>query len=272
MCYICLDGEDDGKSSKLMRACACRGNSAGFVHLECLAKLAISKEEASGDYYAVFAGWLRCGNCKQSLRDALALEMTRRCWRRHRSSQDLGLRYNSTRALAVCLGAHHESDAANQLLDEASTCAGDNMGALLGINLLRAELLIQNGQLLEALGRLQAMLPEAKVYTGNPSFYRGAMQQLAEVLLSLGRNQEAHEMATEAVAFSKAKWGPEDPMTLEAVRTYAAACAMLDRVEEAKVKFEEVLTAETRVLGHDHDHTQKTRRVMHSLGFAVPSG
>ena len=43
-CYICLEGEDGRKSSKLSRGCACRGDSAGFVHLECLTKLAMSKE------------------------------------------------------------------------------------------------------------------------------------------------------------------------------------------------------------------------------------
>ena len=43
-CYICLEGEEDGKSSKLMRGCACRGNSAGFVHIKCVSELAMSKE------------------------------------------------------------------------------------------------------------------------------------------------------------------------------------------------------------------------------------
>ena len=44
-CYICLDG--DGKE-KLMRGCACRGDSAGYVHVECLAKHAMSKDVAGG--------------------------------------------------------------------------------------------------------------------------------------------------------------------------------------------------------------------------------
>ena len=31
-CYICLEGDGE---EKLMRGCACRGDSAGFVHLKC---------------------------------------------------------------------------------------------------------------------------------------------------------------------------------------------------------------------------------------------
>ena len=89
-CYICLEG--DGASSKLMRGCACRGDSAGFVHLDCLTELARSKE-ASGDLHAIWEAWTSCGNCKQVLTGALDLEMRRRSWRHHRSSQDENLRY-----------------------------------------------------------------------------------------------------------------------------------------------------------------------------------
>ena len=69
-----------------MRGCACRGDSAGFVHLECLTKLAKSKE-ASRDPQAVFDAWTECGNCKQNFQGALWVEMSRYFWRRHRASQ-----------------------------------------------------------------------------------------------------------------------------------------------------------------------------------------
>ena len=82
-CYICLQGEEGGK---LMRGCACRGDSAGFVHLECLTELAVAKE-ASGDLQAAINAWNKCGNCKQYFKGALELEMDRRFWRRYLSSQ-----------------------------------------------------------------------------------------------------------------------------------------------------------------------------------------
>ena len=40
-CYICLEEEGE----PLMRGCACRGDSAGFVHLKCLSELASSSAE-----------------------------------------------------------------------------------------------------------------------------------------------------------------------------------------------------------------------------------
>ena len=265
-CYICLEGDDGGK---LMRGCACRGDSAGFVHLECLTEFAMSKE-ASDDLHTVFTGWLRCGNCKQDFQGALELEMKRRSWRRYRSSQDLGLRYNSTRFLATNFRNGDEFDAANQLLDDASTFAA-NGEQLLGLKLLRAELLIKNGQSLEALGLLQAMLPEATVAT-NPHIYAHLMHEIADVLLALGRYQEAYEMATELGAFAKANFGPEHPASLAGMRLYAAACAKLGRVEEAKANFEDVLTTETRVFGCDHPFTQITWKQMRIYGVAKPSG
>ena len=264
-CYICLEGEDGGK---LMRGCACRGTSAGFVHLECLTELAIRKE-ASGDPEAAFKAWTTCANCKQNFEGALGVEMDRRFWRRYRSSQDLALFYNSTKLLAVSLRNNDEIDAANELLDEASNCVGNNTGMLMELKLLRAQMLRMHGQKIEALGRLQAMLPEAKVYTHT---YSRTLQHLADVLLDLDRYQEAHKAAADAVTFAKAKFGLEDPRTLEAVTTYAVACAKLGRVEEAKATFDDLLITQTRVLGRDHPLTQYTVTDMRNLGFAVPSG
>ena len=250
-----------------MRGCACRGDSAGLVHLECLTELAKNKE-ASGDLQA----WIKCGNCKQSFEGALGLEISRRFWRHHRSSQDLGLRYNSSRSLAARLANSDELDGASQLLDEASTCVGSNTEALLDLKLIRASVLFEHDQNLEALGLLQATLPEAKAYAAHPHIYCRTMDQMARVLLVLDRYQEAHEAAVEAVAFTKAKFGLEDPLTLIAWTLYAAACAKLGRVEEAKANFNYVLTTQTRVLGRDHPDTQMTRAVMSDFGFPVPSG
>ena len=266
-CYICLEGDDGGK---LMRGCACRGDSAGFVHVECLAELAKSKE-ASGDLQTVFAGWRKCGNCKHQFTGALGLEMQRRFWRRHRSSQDPYLYNHSTTHLAHCIGANDEFDAANQLLDDASTFAA-NGEQLLVLKLLRVELLKKNGQQLEALALLQATLPAAKAYTANPLIYCLIMLQITDVLVALGRYQEAHEGAAKLVAFAKAKFGLENPTTMSAVTKYAFTCAKLGRVEEAKTNFEDVLTIQTRVLGREHPDTQTTIRSMQGRGIDVPSG
>ena len=228
-------------------------------------------KEASGDLNAIWEAWTECGNCKQELTGALDLEMRRRSWRYHRSSQYENLRYNATRSLAMSLGDNREVDAANQLLDEASNYVGNNRERLLGINLLRAKLLKKNGQNLEVLGLLQAMLPEAKVYTTNPILYGRTMKQLTDTLLGLHQYHEAYEMATEWVAFAKGKFGLDHSLTLVAMGTYATACAGLGRYEEAKATFEDVISTQTRVLGSEHPDTHETRKRMFFLGFGAPS-
>ena len=267
-CYICLEG--DRKSSKLMRGCACRGDSAGFVHVECLTKLAVSKEASCADE-TVLDGWNKCGNCKQPFIGALQLEIQRRFWRRYRSSEEDYQRYFAAKCMVETLGMNREFDAANQLLDEASTCVGNDMDMLLDLKLCRAIILTDNGQKLEALDLLQAMLPEAKADSEDPESYSCTMHQIADLLLDLDRNQEAHEATAEVVAYDKAHYGPEDPRTLKAMRTYAAACAKTGRMEEAKALFEDVLSTETRILGRDHGETRETRQSMRAYGFAVPS-
>ena len=254
-----------------MRGCACRGDSAGFVHLDCLTELAVSKE-ASRDFNTSYA-WLYCGNCKQDFQGALELEMVRRFWRRHRSSLVMDLRYNTAKFLAGALGRKDELDAANQLLDEASTCVGNNTGALLDLKLYRADLLKKSGQNLEALGLLQAMLPEVKAYTANPHLYDNAINHIVTVLIGLHRYQEAHDMAIELVQVTKARYGQEDPDTLVAMQKYAYMCMRLGRMEEAKATFENILTIQTRVLGREHPDTQVTWKCMQSYAcFDEPSG
>ena len=256
-CYICLEG--DGESSKLMRGCACRGESAGFVHVECLTKLAMTKE-ASGDLEAIVIAWGRCGNCKQFLEGGLRLEMNRRFWRHHRSNQDPALRYNSTKFLAGSLAQADEVDAANQLVDAASTCVRNNRHALLDLNILRADLLQKNDQALEALELLQAMVPEAKMTT--PHIYFETLHRLADVFYCLHRHQESYDAAAEAVAFTKAIFGLDHHLTLRAMTMYAIACAKLGRSDDAKAHFNDVLPKQIRILGIDHPDTVETRRLM----------
>ena len=189
----------------------------------------------------------------------------------HRSGQDLGRRYHSSISLATSLGDNNEGDAANHLFDEASTCVV-NKEALLDLKVSRAHIHTKNGRALEALGLLHALLPEAKQLTTNPGLYGRTMLKIAEVLLQLDRCQEAHEAATELVAFTKANYSLEHLWTLRAMSMYASASAKLGHVEEAKANFKDVLTIQTRVLGRDHPDTQVTRQNMRYCGFTEPSG
>ena len=261
-CYICLEGDDGGK---LMRGCACRGASAGFAHVECLTKLAVSQEEA--DAHAV-TGWETCGNCKQSFTGALGVEIIRRFWRRHRSSPILGLRYYAATTMATCLGGNAEIDVANRLNDAAPKYAGTNKHVALQFKLNNALLLSRNGRKLEALELLDTALPDAIAVDGE--LYFQLMMFKADVYDDLDRYQEFHDAPTEAVAIAKATFGPEHDGTLVSRKMYATSCAKLDRMEEAKAILMDVLAIETQLLGRDHPQTQQTRTVMERDGLLAP--
>ena len=265
-CYICLEGDGE---SKLMRGCACRGDSAGFVHVECLVELGMRKE-ATGDGDAILQALLQCLNCKQPFAGALGIEIQRRFWRRHRSSPNLNLRYHSAGPLAIQLRKNGESDAAQHLYDEATKCIGNDQGALLDMKLKKADLLSNTGKQLQALELLQAMLPEVKEMK-SPAYLWQLMDQKARVLLDLNRNQEALNITADLVGRFNATLGLEHNRTLQARLLYAIACAKLGRVKESKGVFKDILTTEIRVYGRDYPLTQATVRWMHYFRFPVPA-
>ena len=272
-CYICLEGEDGGK---LLRGCACRGDSAGFVHVDCLEKLAKSKD-ASEDLQAMLRAWNQCVNCKQDFTGALDLSMARRWWRchrsgGHRSSSDLCVGYNALNKLALFLGNSFEIDAASQLYDEAAKYTGDDFDLRLDLTISKARMLQRNGpqKALEALKILQVIVPQAKQQTLDPVMYCDALDCMAEVQGLLGRSQEANKTSIELVAFTKAQFGTEDSWTRTAMKRYAMTCADLGRRDESKATFEDVLRIETQILGRDHRDTQATKLRMQIYGFPVP--
>ena len=172
-CYVCLEGETE--SSKLMRVCACRGDSAGFVHLGCLVQFAVSKEPTSRgwtarDCNAVRDGWTTCVNCKHQFMGDLGLEMRRALWRRHRSADNGILRYMSRQPFITCLKAEGEFEAALTLYSEVIELGGGNEPSdIVAMNLCRAQML-QKPE--EALDIAKATLPDAKK---EPQLYSQAM-------------------------------------------------------------------------------------------------
>ena len=265
-CYICLEGDGE---SKLMRGCACRGDSAGFVHLECLADFAGRKE--SEDANAARA-WLICGNCKSVFVGAFELEMKRRFWRRHRSGPKETPYYDSVTALISFLENTGELEAVNHLYDEATKYEGSDPEVLLDLKLRRAKLAFKNGQGLRALELLRALLPEAEAYTENLDHCFNVMIFMANVLTGLGRDEEALETAETAAAFAQVnKLGPEHVFPMLAKKFCAMTYGNLGRLEECKSTFEAVLAIETRIFGRDHEGTQETRRLMRHFGLLPES-
>ena len=74
-CWICLEEGPGESGNDIVRNCACRGDSAGFVHLSCLIQYA---EKKCNEEYALLASrggrvvdekfkdcWRNCPICKQ---------------------------------------------------------------------------------------------------------------------------------------------------------------------------------------------------------------
>ena len=156
------------------------------------------------------------------------------------------------------------------MYDEASMSTGNNRLLLLHIKLSRADIMRRNDQQLEALELLQAMLPETKAYAAtDPDLHFRAMLNLIALLGGFERDEECLDTAAEAVAFAEANYGMETGNTLESKEVYAQICRKVGRVEESKVYFADVLTANIRIFGRDHPRTLKTKHSMQVSGFFV---
>ena len=179
--------------------------------------------------------------------------------------------------MSTILEVNDEVDAATRLEEDIAKSSGHptsrgHKWIMLGMELHRAERLLNDGQLLEALGLLQATLPALKEHTADHRFYCDGMDALVDVFLQLNRDREALETAADVFAFATAKYGPENRKTLKTKKVYATTCVKLGRLDESKTIFEEVLATETRIFGCDHPSTQVTRQGMQIfVGFAQAS-
>ena len=78
--YFCLDNVGDEEGNLPVRDCSCRGDSAGFAHLSCLAKYAEQKCKEGlkddGDTGLAFCKpWNFCNTCKQPFQNQLAVDL-----------------------------------------------------------------------------------------------------------------------------------------------------------------------------------------------------
>jgi hypothetical protein len=76
-CYFCLGEEADEEGNLPVRDCSCRGDSAGFAHLSCLAQYAEqkSKQASDGEMAAFSNPWRYCNNCKQPFENQLSVDL-----------------------------------------------------------------------------------------------------------------------------------------------------------------------------------------------------
>jgi len=193
-CYICLDSGD------VMRGCACRGPSAGFAHVDCLAEM------AAHDPWIVFEGrgelyrWTSCGTCQQAYDGTLLIDMARRCWRHSRDAQDCVRDDDKRRAIgavAALLRHNDENDAADRLSAEANRGWGRDDPDALHLEIVRATSVRETNPdaALEILTRLRPRTAQCSDHAIRGKY----ANSMALVLGTLGRPGEALVFSGESV-------------------------------------------------------------------------
>ena len=77
-CYICLEDEPDASGGEVRRDCSCRGPSAGFVHLSCLAKYAEEKYFSKPlEMFDRRRPWRYCPTCDHEYLNTFAVDLAR---------------------------------------------------------------------------------------------------------------------------------------------------------------------------------------------------
>jgi len=115
-CWICYEAEQS-ESNPILRECACRGESNGYVHVDCLVKLAIAKaddkrQEGIDDENP----FTQCITCKQVFRKGSLSyrHLAAGCYNAFGGEADIGKPWNGVASSMVATGKHAigESDIA----------------------------------------------------------------------------------------------------------------------------------------------------------------
>jgi len=259
-CYICLDHD-----SKLVRGCACRGDSAGFAHLECLIEYAERNEEA-----LCGRSFINCINCKQDFTGALQLQLVRRSWRRHRDeSVESRLFVASSSLLGGLLEKYDERDAQKRLIDAVSHSSHSDKRH----HKLKVAERMAKERPEEALQLIEEVLSQAK-RDGDLAVTFFAQRAYMRAAQNLGRYDETIAMATECLESAKAYYGDSaDPELIGrkhiALDVFAHSCGMIGRFDESKRAYDELIASCTRVFGCDHEFTDiffmKRAQLLHKM-------
>jgi len=259
-CYICLDHD-----SKLVRGCACRGESAGFVHLECLIELAERDEKES-----MGRSFSYCINCKQGFTGALRLQLVRHEWRRLRDeSVESILFLVSSHLLGQVLKMYGEEDAGNRLIDAISN-SSRHVGAYRKLEV--AERMAEERPE-EALKLAEEVLSQAK-QDGDLTLTFSAQCQYMQVALRLKRYEEIVAMATEYLESVKTSCGDSSDQALierknRILEVLACACGKTGRFDESRRAFDELIASATRILGREHETTRRYFRHRALLSYEM---
>jgi len=257
VCYICLDG------GALLRGCACRGESAGFVHVGCLAEAAARVPWMNIEGRGNMSRFSYCATCRQFLCGALRLEMGRRWWQNYRDTPNSDNKRHSFSSASMVLRTYGELDAANKLVEEYTQGMARDDPRVLFAEIDRAHGLLGTDPA-ATLRTLTALQPGVE-RCGVPGVRESYLQSLAWALYELGRYEEALPVAAEGAQLSTALTRPESHTALIATELHALALIKVGRVGEGKAMLAHVFATKTRLIGADHEDTRRTKKTLDSF-------
>jgi len=263
VCYICLDG------GTLLRDCACRGSSAGFAHVDCLAEMAKRDEWVTiVDGRERINVWMSCSLCHQAVNGALSIEMHRRRWRHIRDGPITEDKRHACRVVSNMFREEYEHDAADRLDDEANQGLARDEPEVLVSEIMRANSLFSVTNPDVALEILTGMRTKIERYKNDPNIYPDLRAPYVEVMSGtldkLRRFEEALLFANEAVELATAYCGLESATALRCRASQAELLIEVGRVDEGKAILSQVLATQTRILGANHADTRYTKRTCDS--------
>jgi len=211
-CYICLDGDAE---EGLVRGCACRGGS-GFAHVSCLAEqartLVAKGEEIHLPVKEGWARWNTCGMCKQQYHTVVMCALGWACWKTYMGRPET---------------------------DPARGMAMNNLGN----GLLVAD------QFAEALSVQEAELSMRRRLGDSEVTILAVQENLAHTYNRLGKPEQALPLRRLVYSRLLELKGEEDEECLRAASIFADSLGYLERFEEAKTLYREIIPVARRVLG-----------------------
>mmetsp|Transcript_25553 Transcript_25553/g.101862 ORF Transcript_25553/g.101862 Transcript_25553/m.101862 type:complete len:300 (+) Transcript_25553:178-1077(+) len=273
VCYICLDRVGPDSSALPLRGCACRGPSAGFVHVDCSAEMA-AREECMPVDGCEMNRWLYCTTCRHRFEGALHVGMHRCRWRRARDAPASDDTRYALLSVASVLKINDEHDVADRL--EAASLGGlarDNPDMLIAELMRIANAAATNPDVeLKNLTRLRSRVERSESDSAR-SLYLTAQWRL---LAALNRREEALRAVAESFRACAALFGPDGTPTVGEMEGHALCLVNVGRVDEGIAMLNRVLATLTRVFGADHALTRETKRKLdvwcRTLGGAPPQG
>lgn len=285
-CYICMEILD-GDGDNCVRGCACRGDSAGFAHLSCLAQqaLGIMQARIPGDLGAnlyefayplvgpAIDGWHMCQICKSphttDIATALGWTCFRLCIIMGRPEED-GIRCMALTLLSNSLqkeGTYQEAlPMIEALLATVRRAWPDNTNELIQTSANLANVYGECDKIEEAAALYKDLYEQMCALHGPESVYPATMgSNYAQTLIRVERFADAQAIGREIVQW--AHRNPDSPHSFHIAKAlmdslYKDPNASVDDLREAVEVFENIPATSSRVLGTGHPDTKNYEKAL----------